>query len=88
MTVKQFTDNIIGNNNIELLSLDIEGIDAEIILDLPLKDMKIKYFSFEYIHLRGKKNSVNVHLKDNNFDYIGSGVDYQGFDKLYINNSI
>jgi FkbM family methyltransferase len=88
ISVKQFINDIIGNDTIELLSLDIEGIDAEILLELPLSNLKIKYLSMEYIHLMDKEESVYNYLSSNNFEFLGSGVDYQGFDKLYRNNSI
>ena len=47
---------------IELLALDIEGIDAEILLDLDLSKLNLKYLSFEHLHLGNKKASVLNHL--------------------------
>ena len=41
--------NNITNEEIELLALDIEGIDAEVILDLNFNNIKIKFLSFLYI---------------------------------------
>jgi len=87
-TIHQFIKDIIGNDTVELLSLDIEGIDAEILLELPLSNLKVKYLSMEYIHLLDKEQTVYAYLNSNNFEFLGSGVDYQGFDKLYRNNSI
>jgi FkbM family methyltransferase len=87
-TIDNFIKEIIGNDTIELLSLDIEGIDAEIALDLPLSDLKVKYLSLEFIHLLDKEQTVYSYLSSNNFEFLGTGVDYQGFDKLYRNNSI
>jgi hypothetical protein len=72
-----------GNDEIELLSLDIEGIDSEIVLDLKLDNIKVKYLSFEYIHMGDKLEDVKKHLENSNFEYIGKGVDYNGFDYLY-----
>jgi len=80
--LNKHTDN--GNDEIELLSLDIEGIDSEIVLDLKLdNNIKVKYLSFEYIHMGDKLENVKKHLENNNFEYIGKGVDYNGFDYLY-----
>jgi FkbM family methyltransferase len=76
--------NEITNEEIELLALDIEGIDAEVILDLRLNEMKIKYLSFEYIHLGSNEDKVKNHLSLNNFLFLGKGVDHNGFDYLYI----
>jgi len=82
-TIERFFKEAIGNDMIELLSLDIEGIDAEILLDLPI-NLNIKFLSFEYIHLREKEKDVNNFLTLNKYNFLGMGVDYNGFDKLYI----
>ena len=75
--------NKITTEEIELLSLDIEGIDAEVILDLNFDNIKLKYLSFEYIHLGNDTQNVLSYLTNNNFKYIGTGVDYNGYDYLY-----
>jgi FkbM family methyltransferase len=72
------------SEEIELLAIDIEGIDAEVILDINFKNLNIKYFSFEHIHLGNAKERVLHHLKHNNYEYVGAGVDHNGFDYLYI----
>uniref|UniRef100_A0A6C0B007 Methyltransferase FkbM domain-containing protein n=1 Tax=viral metagenome TaxID=1070528 RepID=A0A6C0B007_9ZZZZ len=77
--------NGITTENIELLSLDIEGVDAEVILDTNFTNLKLKYLSFEHYHLEDKREQVLNHLKNNNYEFLGLGVDYQGFDYLYIN---
>jgi FkbM family methyltransferase len=75
--------NEITKDEVELLSLDIEGIDAEVILDLNFDNIKINYLSFEYIHLGNKTQNVLSHLSNNNFKYIGTGVDHNDYDYLY-----
>jgi len=77
--------NEVTTEEIELLALDIEGIDAEIILDMDFNNLKIKYLSFEHLHLGSNRNNVLEHLKSNNYEYLGLGIDYNGFDYLYIN---
>lgn len=85
--VKHFNNfiNEITTEEIELLSLDIEGIDAEILLDIDFNNLKLKYLSFEYIHLGEKTNDVLNYLKNNNYKFLGLGVDHNGYDYLYIN---
>ena len=85
--LNKYNDNGNGNDEIELLSLDIEGIDSEIMLDLELDNIKVTYISFEYIHMGDNLEDVKKHLENNNFEYIGKGVDYNGFDYLYKKNS-
>lgn len=79
--------NEVTKEEIELLALDIEGIDAEIILDINFNNLKLKYLSFEYIHLENKRDEVLNYLKNNNYKYLGKGVDHNGFDYLYINSN-
>lgn len=81
--INKFLNKYVGNNEIELLSLDVEGIDSEIVLELDFKNNNIKYISFEYIHMGDKLEDVKNHLIGNNFIYIGKGADHNGFDYLY-----
>lgn len=76
--LKEITDK-----EIELLALDIEGIDGEIMLDINFNSLKIHFISFEYIHLGDNDKYVKEYLTNNNFEYIGEGVDHNGFDYLY-----
>jgi hypothetical protein len=87
ISVKQleFFINEITTEEIELLALDIEGIDADVLLDINFNNLKLKYISFEHIHLGNYKENVLNHLKNNNYEFLGLGVDINGFDYLYIN---
>ena len=72
------------DENIELLSLDIEGLDKEILCDVDLKYVNSQFISFEYIHI----NSVDLQMIHNklnlfNYNHIGIGVDVNGYDLLY-----
>jgi FkbM family methyltransferase len=78
--IKEITDE-----EIELLALDIEGIDSDILLDINFNNKKIKFLSFEYIHLSKEETNVKHYLETNNFEYIGKGVDHNNFDYLYKN---
>jgi FkbM family methyltransferase len=80
--------NEVTTEEIELLALDIEGIDAEVILDVNFKNLKLKYLSFEHIHLGEYRNNVLNHLKINNYEFLGLGIDHNGFDHLYINRNL
>ena len=77
--------NEVTADEIELLALDVDGVDADIILDTNFNNLRVKYLSFEYPHLGGNRDSVLKHLECNNYEFIGSGVDHNGYDYLYIN---
>jgi FkbM family methyltransferase len=85
-TLENFIHEVITEDEvIELLALDIEGIDGEILLGINFDNLKLKYLSFEHLHLGDSKNSVLRHLTNNNYEFLGSGIDYNGYDYLYMN---
>jgi hypothetical protein len=67
----------------ELLALDIEGIDAEVILDIDPRVIKFRYISFEYIHLDHSEDDVYEHLSKNGLIFLGKGLDHNGLDHLW-----
>ena len=77
--------NEITTEEIDLFALDIEGIDAEVLLDINFNNLKLKYISFEHLHLGNYKENVLNHFKNNNYEFLGLGVDTNGYDYLYIN---
>lgn len=81
--IQSFLNCVSENDEIELLALDIEGIDAQIILDIDFENINIKYLSFEYIHMGTDLEIVEHYLNKNNFEYVGVGADHNGFDHLY-----
>jgi FkbM family methyltransferase len=87
--VKKIEDFIheVTTDEIELLALDIEGIDAEILLDIDFNNLKLKYLSFEHLHLGIHRPNVLTHLENNNYKYLGLGVDTNGYDYLFINGN-
>lgn len=84
--VKYLNDfiNEVVDGQIELLSLDIEGIDAEVLLDVDLTKLNVKYISFEHLHLGNKKTQVMNRLENHGFTFKGKGVDHNGYDYLYV----
>jgi FkbM family methyltransferase len=85
-TLNNFINDTIGDEAIELLAIDIEGIDAEVILGLNFNNIKLKYFSFEKAHLGNNRDNVLNYLTDNHYDFVGNGIeDNSIYDYLYIN---
>ena len=80
ININDFLKKYIGSEEIEFISLDIEGIDSEIVLDINFNTINMKYISFEYIHMGNKLEEVKKHLLDNNFYYIADCFNY---DYLY-----
>ena len=87
MYIKDFLTQV-TSDEIELLSLDIEGIDAEILLDIDFNALQLKYLSFEHLHLGRDRANVIRHLNDSNYKFLGLGVDHNGYDYLFVNGRL
>lgn len=83
MSLTDFIEFLNISESIDLLALDIEGIDAEVIMDTDWNSVNCRKLSFEYIHLGDKTDSVVNTLTTSGFKYAGVGVDYRGIDYLY-----
>jgi FkbM family methyltransferase len=68
---------------IELLAIDIEGIDAEIILDTDWSKIDTRQLSFESLHMGHQRNIVNDYLNTYKYFYSGIGLDHNGVDSMY-----
>ena len=84
VSVNNLFKDYIKEKNIDYLSIDLEGIDFEILMSLNLNDYNIKNISFEYLHLnkKQKKQLVNYLLKYG-YSYCGFGYDINNFDFLF-----
>ena len=71
------------SQKIALLSLDIEGIDCEVVLETDFSKFDIQFLSIESLHMGIAIDSVYVHLKKCGFEFVGSGVDWNGYDILF-----
>ena len=85
LPVNTFLDRLMGDGLISLLALDIEGIDAEIVLDINWRERNVFRVSFEHLHLGEKMGPVLRHLGRNGFMFVGNGLDPNGYDLLYEN---
>lgn len=82
-TLPELLQSVCPEDMIELLAVDIEGLDAEVILDVDWGAVRCRSLSFEFEH-RGKLGSrVNAALKDAGFVASGFGVDDRLLDILY-----
>jgi hypothetical protein len=78
-----FLSSIANGFKIVLLALDIEGIDADVILDTDFSLIDVELISFEHLHLRERAHEVASHFYRCGFEYVGRGVDHKGYDHLY-----
>jgi len=83
--IRNFLENNFLNLKIYSLSIDVEGLDYRIFMDMDLKKFDIYQFSIEYFHLNKdqKKNIINKFIK-NGYSYNGFGIDHNNLDWLFI----
>jgi len=82
ITITEFLSDV-SAGPIDLLSLDIEGIDAEILMEIDWQSLQCSLVSFEYIHLGNNACTVYRALRRGGYWRVGSGMDHRGYDLLY-----
>ena len=83
LTLTQFLSRVVGDDPIELLALDIEGIDAQVLLETDWDGVNCRRLSFEHLHMGEALKSVADRLNGAGFAYIGTGVDHNGYDMMF-----
>jgi len=83
ITLEYLIENTIKDEPIEMLGLDIEGIDADVLLDIDFSKLNVRYLSFEAIHLGQYKEQIFLNLKEENFSFAGRGLDPHGYDVMF-----
>ena len=79
--INDFLDQNFNNEIINFFSIDIEGMDYDVIQDINLKKYEIINFSFEHLHLNiYQKIEVFKKFLKFNYSYNGSGIDHNDFD--------
>jgi len=79
--INDFMSKNFKRKKIESFSVDVEGGDFDIIMDLDLKKNSIQNISLEYLHLNKKqKQKIVQKLIANGYSYSGFGVDHHNID--------
>lgn len=83
LSLRDFIQKYVGNEIIEILALDIEGIDADILLETDFTKVNCNVLSFEYIHLGDNAKKVFNKLATEGFIFAGRGLDHNGYDYMF-----
>ena len=72
------------NSTIEYLSIDVEGMEFELISSIDFNRFNIQNISIEFLHLTKKirKDLLNILLK-NGYSFKGKGFDIRGYDLMF-----
>ena len=88
-SINDFFKKKIKKNEIDFLSIDLEGIDYDVLMSIDLNQFNIKNISIEYIHLTSdEKNQLINHLNNYGYSYCGNGYDHNNFDFLFCKKHI
>ena len=72
------------NSTIEYLSIDVEGMEFELISSIDFNRFNIQNISIEFLHLTKKirKDLLNILIK-NGYSFKGKGFDIRGYDLMF-----
>jgi len=74
---------------IDYLSIDLEGIDYSILMNIDFKNIRVENISIEHLHLtKNQKKNMVSHLNKLGFSYCGNGYDHNNYDYLFKNKKI
>ena len=80
LRINEFFSKYVGEN-IDYLSIDLEGIDYEILMKIDLLKTSIENISIEHLHLnKSQKKKMINHLNKHGYSYCGNGYDHQNFE--------
>ena len=83
LNINEFIENYVSNR-IDYLSIDLEGIDYEILMKIDLLKTSIENISIEHLHLSKSQKKIMInHLNKHGYSYCGNGYDHQNFDYLF-----
>jgi FkbM family methyltransferase len=81
--IQDLLDKAVGADPVEMLALDVEGIDADIVLAIDWTKLNCQNVSIEWLHLGEKADLVANTLAAAGFKFAGIGLDHNGYDHLY-----
>ena len=74
-------------DKIDYLSIDIEGMDYSVLMNLDLKKFKVENISFEHLHLTlWQKIKIVTKLINNGYFFSGMGFDVRKSDWMFTKN--
>ena len=85
--INQFLELNCGSLPIELIAIDIEGLDLDVVESLDLYRFDVHQISFEKTHSGFKWHIVNRKLKSHGYHRAGMGMDPHNSDVLWVKTS-
>lgn len=87
MQINDFLESVATEKQIEVLAIDIEGLDLEVVAELDISKFDIHKLSFEKSHASALLGEVEEKLRIGGFIKSGSGFDPHNSDVLWVKPS-
>ena len=88
LNINDFFKKFVGEQ-IDYLSIDLEGIDFQILMNINMSKINIDKISIEHLHLsKSEKKEMVIHLNKLGYSYFGNGYDHNDFDYLFVKKKI
>lgn len=84
MDINSFLESLNLGVNMELLAIDVEGLDLEIMIDLDLSTFSFHKISFERSHSDNRMRRVEGKLREFGYRPAGMGMDPHNSDALWV----
>ena len=85
ININKFLCKYFKEKKIDYFSIDIEGSDYEVIMNLNFKKFDINNISLEYLHLKKfQKKNILEKLTHFGYSYYGFGLDHNKIDWMFI----
>lgn len=84
ISLNNFIEKYVEGNKIDYLSIDLEGIDYDVVMSLNLMKYDIQNISIEFVHMTRKQIRVMIKkLNSYGYSYMGYGYDLYNLDYLF-----
>ena len=80
----ELLQQVAQNRSLELLGIDVEGLDASILLSIDWAVTDFHAVSFESVHMGASENLVRTKLHGAGYVSAGVGLDINGLDSLMV----
>ena len=73
-TLTEFLTRTVDKSFVDMLALDIEGVDGDAIIDTDWSQFNVDQISFEYTSIRSQTETVKQHLEKFGYEFVGEGM--------------
>ena len=84
VAINDFLRGLPDDHLLELIAVDIEGLDADVLQTIDWSEFPFHAVSFEVLHMIQSEKAVASRLRQAGYIAAGVGLDARGYDRLFI----